>query len=168
MGEVAVAGNAKVGFTRPTGAAVGWIFLGVTMTGVRQVVRQTIWVASAAPPKPSVGAPCNGCGVCCLLEPCPLGVLLSRRRQGACVALRWDDEAAVYRCGALTDAPAVVAQRWSAWPKPVRRGLAYLLQRGGPRWIAAGQGCDCAIETETDAVHQLPADPVPYHPLDGA
>ena len=42
-----------------------------------------------APPKPPEGAPCNGCGLCCLAEPCPLGMLVSRRRTGACVALRW-------------------------------------------------------------------------------
>ena len=28
-----------------------------------------------APPKPPEGAPCNGCGLCCLAEPCPLGML---------------------------------------------------------------------------------------------
>ena len=36
-----------------------------------------IRIHADAPAKPPVGAPCNGCGVCCLLEPCPLGVLLS-------------------------------------------------------------------------------------------
>jgi hypothetical protein len=55
-------------------------------------MRQTriIKIHPDAPPKPAVGAPCNGCGVCCLAEPCPLGVILSRRLKGACVALRWD------------------------------------------------------------------------------
>lgn len=81
-----------------------------------------------APPKPAEGAACNGCGVCCLAEPCPLGVLISRRRHGACSALRWDG--ARYLCGVLAARP---------------QGLAGWLVR---RWIAAGQGCDCSLEPE--------------------
>lgn len=42
-----------------------------------------------APPKPAFGAACNGCGVCCTLEPCPIGMIWSRRRHGACSALVW-------------------------------------------------------------------------------
>ena len=42
-----------------------------------------VWLHAEAPPKPAEGAPCNGCGLCCLAEPCPLGVLVSRRRTGA-------------------------------------------------------------------------------------
>ncbi len=80
-----------------------------------------------APDKPAPGAPCNGCGVCCLLEPCPLGTVLSGRRRGACAALRWDQEAALYRCGALT-----------IWG----------LRRLAPRWIAAGTGCDCHVQVQ--------------------
>ncbi|MEK9802796.1 MAG: hypothetical protein VW475_05250, partial [Curvibacter sp.] len=69
--------------------------------------QQIIHIQPAAPSKPAQGQPCNGCGVCCLVEPCPLGQLLSRRRRGACSALRWEEGAALYRCGALT-APAEV------------------------------------------------------------
>ena len=50
-----------------------------------------VWLQPSAPPKPAEGAPCNGCGLCCLAEPCPLGMLVSRRRTGACTALRWSD-----------------------------------------------------------------------------
>ncbi|MDL5032202.1 hypothetical protein QRD43_09825 [Pelomonas sp. APW6] len=81
-----------------------------------------------APPKPAVGESCNGCGVCCLAEPCPLGMLLSRRLRGACVALRW--EGGRYVCGALGAKP---------------RGLRGWLVR---RWIGAGQGCDCSLEPQ--------------------
>jgi hypothetical protein len=82
-----------------------------------------IHIHALAPPKPAVGAACNGCGVCCLAQPCPLGMLVSRRRTGACAALRWDDDAARYRCGLID------VQR------PWRTALAR-------RWIAAGRGCD--------------------------
>ena len=80
---------------------------------------------------PAPGAPCNGCGVCCLAEPCPVGIVLSRRLRGPCEALRWEDGR--YRCGALTRARHPL----------VRRLLA--------RWIAAGIGCDAALE-----LHRLP------------
>lgn len=84
-----------------------------------------------APTKPALGSPCNGCGLCCLAEPCPLGMLLSRRRHGACVALGWNEEARQYRCGVVTD-----ARRWLPWlPAALSRGLAL-------RWIAAAKGCD--------------------------
>ncbi len=93
-----------------------------------------------APAQPAWGAPCNGCGVCCLVEPCPLGRVISRRRNGACAALRWDDEQLRYRCGAVSDAAGVLGPRW-AWLAPVLRRLAR-------RWIAAGVGCDARLSTE--------------------
>ena len=91
-----------------------------------------IHIHSAAPPKPAYGAPCNGCGLCCLAEPCPLGMLLSRRRTGACVALRWSEAAQCYRCGVLADPP----------DQRVGRALWRVLAR---RWIGAGQGCDADL-----------------------
>ena len=85
---------------------------------------QVIRIHPESPPKPALGAPCNGCGVCCLAEPCPLGMLLSRKRSGACVALRWSDTDLHYRCGAV-DGP---------WGFLARR------------WISAGTGCDSTLE----------------------
>jgi len=85
----------------------------------------------AAPPKPAVGSPCNGCGLCCLLEPCPLGMVLSHKRTGACVALRWSEGEQRYLCGAISDAP--------------RGWLGRLRQRLARRWIAAGAGCDAHL-----------------------
>lgn len=108
--------------------------------------RQVILIHPGAPPKPAPGAPCNGCGVCCLLEPCPLGVLLSRRRRGACVAVRWRSDVHQYRCGAVSEPVDVLQQllplslrRLIPWLAP---GLAHL----ATRWIAAGQGCDSTVE----------------------
>ncbi|TXH89141.1 MAG: hypothetical protein E6Q78_09075 [Rhodoferax sp.] len=90
---------------------------------------RVIRIEVAAPPKPAWGEACNGCGVCCLTEPCPIGIVWSRRRHGACTALVWDAEGGGYRCGAL--------QRAQVWPP-----LAHLVRR----WIAAGKGCDCDWE----------------------
>lgn len=88
---------------------------------------------AAAPPKPAVGAPCNGCGVCCALAPCPLSRFLLGHRRGACPALTWQTDR--YVCG-LAAAPTGIA-RW-------------LPRRLVLRWIGAGCGCDCAAEIDGD------------------
>jgi len=114
--------------------------------------RWTLFVEPQAPAKPAFGAPCNGCGICCLAQPCPLGMLLSRRRQGACGALRWDAETEVYRCGAVAHPQAVLE---NALPTAAR-GLAPLLARGlaaaAPRWIGAGRGCDSTLLMEASTI----------------
>jgi hypothetical protein len=87
------------------------------------------------PPKPSLGDPCNGCGVCCLAECCPLGIVLFRRRQGPCPALRWDEGSSRHLCGIVADPKHYLGwlpQRWG-------RALA-------SRWIAAGMGCDSSAD----------------------
>ncbi len=103
---------------------------------------QVIHIHPAAPSKPALGAPCNGCGVCCLAEPCPVGMLVSRRRQGACAALRWHEATRQYRCGMVVDPREVLGWPDRAWA----RGLASLLARGSRRWISAGSGCDATLE----------------------
>ena len=109
---------------------------------------QVIHIHPDAPPKPAIGKACNGCGVCCLSAPCPVGILVSRRWHGACIALRWADEDQRYVCGMLT-APLQslgwqregrVAGWLGVW---LERGLARL----SARWIAAGKGCDADLET---------------------
>ena len=102
--------------------------------------RPIIQIHVEAPPKPAVGQACNGCGVCCLAEPCPLGRVISRKRHGACDALRWDGAQNLYRCGALSDAEGVLGPRWR-WAAPLLRRLAR-------RWIAAGIGCDASLRRE--------------------
>jgi hypothetical protein len=96
---------------------------------------KTIRLHAAAPEKPAVGAPCNGCGVCCALSPCPLSRFLLGHRHGTCPALAW--EGARYVCG-LVVAP---------------RGLArYLPHRLVLRWIGVGVGCDCDAEVADDVL----------------
>jgi hypothetical protein len=92
---------------------------------------RVILLHQAAPPKPPTGAACNGCGLCCAAEPCPLGVLFTRRRRGRCAALVWDDAGCRYLCGALAE-----PVRWLPWlPATWARRLVR-------RWIAAATGCD--------------------------
>lgn len=102
--------------------------------------RRLLMLHVQAPPKPAAGAACNGCGVCCAWQPCPAGMLVSRRRHGACAALLWDAYAARYRCGLASGARAL----WPGLPRSVERALAQLARR----WIAAGTGCDCDLEAE--------------------
>ncbi|MDP4299662.1 hypothetical protein [Leptothrix discophora] len=105
-----------------------------------------IAIHPAAPPKPAWGQSCNGCGVCCLQEPCPVGALLSLRRHGACDALRWSDAAGRYHCGLLSQ-PADVLPR-------ALRPLSGWLSRRAHRWIAAGIGCDCDSVVEVEVEDQ--------------
>ncbi len=112
-------------------------------------VHRVIHIHPEAPPKPALGAPCNGCGVCCLAEPCPVGMLVSRRWRGACAALRWDAANAHYRCGVLADA----TDRLHRSPaQPLRPWLLQMAVRGWHRWVArsvgAGVGCDAALTVQ--------------------
>ncbi len=107
-----------------------------------------VHVHPGAPAKPVTGAPCNGCGVCCLAEPCPMGILLSGRRRGPCVALRWDAPRQRYVCAMVTDPAAVLpGGRALSWMSPLWSRLAR-------RWIAAGRGCDAAFELGRDDIDQ--------------
>jgi Fe-S-cluster-containing hydrogenase component 2 len=95
---------------------------------------RVILLRAAAPPKPVPGAACNGCGLCCVAQPCPLGMLVSRRRQGRCRALQWQAGEARYACGVL-----VRPGRWLPWlPATLARRLV-------ARWIAAARGCDSTL-----------------------
>jgi hypothetical protein len=68
-------------------------------------------------------------------------MLISRRRKGACDALVWSGEEAVYRCGLLVTPDRFVGAGLLRWP-PVQR----LWLRWARRVIAAGQGCDADFE----------------------
>ena len=103
-----------------------------------------IYLHALAPAKPAPGAACNGCGVCCAWQPCPLGMLVSGRRHGACTALRWQAGAQRYDCAVLAAPQAL----WPHLPALLRPALRWLARR----WIAAGAGCDSDLEV-------APADP---------
>lgn len=107
------------------------------MAGLKAVAGQLIWLRREAPAKPAVGAPCNGCGVCCAAAPCPLSRALLRHRAGPCPALDWDGVR--YRCGLLV-APAHHLRWLPGWAQPAFRRLAR-------RYLAVGAGCDSYAET---------------------
>jgi hypothetical protein len=109
-------------------------------------VHQVIHIQPLAAAKPPMGAPCNGCGLCCLAEPCPLGVLLSRSRMGPCKALQWVEDQRQYRCGALSGASASQVSSWWMPLHRMQQAMGWLKARVLRRWIAAGVGCDCDLE----------------------
>ena len=104
-------------------------------------MNRIIHIHADAPLKPVWGAACNGCGVCCLAEPCPVGMLISRKRRGACDALRWDGAAGRYRCGLLAEPETYFRLAW----------LAPLGLRWARRMISAGSGCDADMTIDAEA-----------------
>jgi hypothetical protein len=119
------------------------------LSGVKQ--REVIHIHPEAPPKPALRAPCNGCGVCCLVEPCPVGVIVSRRRHGACKALVWSDAAGRYRCGLLVMGESAGGRHGGAGQAWWRRLPKVLWLRWARRMISAGSGCDADMEIEGEA-----------------
>ena len=96
-----------------------------------------IAIRRAAPAKPATGAPCNGCGICCAAEPCPVSRYLLGHRAGACPALQWHEPQHRYVCG-MVAAPAGF-MRWL--PESLQAPFRRLIRR----WIAAGIGCDSDV-----------------------
>lgn len=107
---------------------------------------QTIWLHQNSPIKPAAGAPCNGCGVCCAITPCPLARVRFARfwrplpKVVKCPALSWSDEGSRYECGLLTKPK----QYWRWVPSKLHLRWQLLVSR----WIATGIGCDCTSEIE--------------------
>jgi hypothetical protein len=104
-------------------------------------MQRIIHIHPEAPAKPAEGKPCNGCGVCCATQPCPVGMLVSRRRQGACKALVWSDAQTRYLCGLISEPQRFIRPSW----------LAPAMSRFARRFVAAGIGCDSDLETERTA-----------------
>jgi hypothetical protein len=105
------------------------------------VNERIIYLQQAAPGKPPLGAPCNGCGVCCAVATCPLARVFLWQLRGPCRALEWDAGNSRYQCGMLLRPAFYVralplrAQAWFAlWAR---------------RKIAAGAGCDASVSAHT-------------------
>ena len=75
-----------------------------------------------------------------MAEPCPIGMLISRKRHGRCAALQWDEVKTRYICGVVVQPELYLAMNWP-W-------LNCLISRWAQRWIAAGVGCDSDSSVE--------------------
>ena len=100
-----------------------------------------IWLHPQAPVKPALGQACNGCGVCCAAEPCPVARVFLWQYRGTCHALRWNEEATRYQCGMLMQPTHYL--RWL--PLRWETSFSQLVSR----WIASGIGCDSDADAET-------------------
>ncbi|TDK66663.1 hypothetical protein E2I14_09430 [Sapientia aquatica] len=102
-----------------------------------------ILIHKHAPAKPMLGAPCNGCGVCCASAPCPVSAFLLKHREGGCCALVWDQTTRQYRCGML-----LTPSHYCGWlPKSLNTVTSKLIRR----WIAVGVGCDSEAQISAQA-----------------
>jgi len=95
---------------------------------------QVIHIHKNAPEKPQWGEPCNGCGVCCLAEPCPLSQVMFLRRSGSCPAIVWQPYINRYECG-MVISPSLHHRLIPLWAD---RFLTHLFSR----WISTDSGCD--------------------------
>jgi hypothetical protein len=95
------------------------------------------------PIKPVYGAPCNGCGLCCIVEQCPISVDLFGQRP-RCPALI--DEGGPYSCGLISRPRDYFVDELASY---CRDRIAIIL--------GAGEGCDSvANEADQAASDALP------------
>ena len=107
---------------------------------------QNIELHPRFPPKPDYGARCNGCGVCCATEPCPVSHLFLLQFSGKCRALLWHDEASRYVCGMVVSPDRYVY----LIPEKLRERFGRFFASR----ISAGTGCDFAAE-----ISDMPGNP---------
>ena len=87
----------------------------------------------ADPAKPAYLQPCNGCGVCCALEPCAIArQYIPDLADGPCPALIHDGSR--YLCG-MTQDPGLYMNLPNDWADPV---IGHLFRAA----LGIGRGCD--------------------------
>lgn len=88
--------------------------------------------------RPAYGEPCNGCGVCCQQEQCPLSLFTFGRVPGPCPAL--EPEGDRFVCGLVTNPQRYNPIRTFAMGIEKMRAAALILIGAD-----AKVGCDCAL-----------------------
>lgn len=91
------------------------------------------------PEKAPYGHPCNGCGLCCQNEVCPLGQIVFPRAQAPCPALERNGER--YVCGLVRHPEAY---------QPAKTALygADALRKAAEIGVGADIGCDAKMRGE--------------------
>ena|ERR1035437_4076773 len=105
---------------------------------MNKTLTQIIELHPLAPRKPDYAARCNGCGVCCAAEPCPVAYLFLFQFKGRCRALLWQNDTGRYVCGMVIGPDQYV----SVIPKRLRERMGRFFASR----IAADCGCDFAAE----------------------
>lgn len=101
---------------------------------------QTIALHQQAPEKPNYGDKCNGCGVCCAAEPCPVAHLLLWQFKGACKALQWQEAGQRYQCGMVVEPKTYI--------RFLPNRLTPLISLWCAKRISLDTGCDSRVEFE--------------------
>ena len=96
-----------------------------------------------AQPKPLPGAPCNGCGGCCLATRCILAIGVFGEGPGPCPGL--ERAGARYQCGLLVNPALYNGQARLHAPEATDAEFAEFSHATGLA-IAAGTGCDSRRE----------------------
>ncbi len=91
--------------------------------------------------KPAYGSPCNGCGLCCKNELCPLGAFVFNDWKGPCPALHEND--GQFSCG-LVNKPETYA--------PVLTAISGkdAMSKAALHLIGSGAGCDARLDGESN------------------
>jgi hypothetical protein len=105
-----------------------------------KITEQIIQIHAQAPAKPALGQPCNGCGVCCAAEPCPVSLALLWPHTAPCQALVWSNDNKRYLCGMVSEPTSFI--KW------LPKRLDKLASKIFKRWIAANTLCDADVELD--------------------
>lgn len=106
-------------------------------------------------PKPVFGAPCNGCGYCCSVQPCQLAQEFLNSHTGPCVALEKRDGRAV--CGLVRNPLSYIFA--AAHPDQEVPVLDEALDCDAGRQLSSdlaaalgvGKGCDADDDSDSEA-----------------
>lgn len=91
------------------------------------------------PEKPVFGEACNRCGLCCLMETCPLGLMFFGNAHGTCPALKLDGSQS--HCQLIADPASLLPDL-----------IAGEVQELATVMLVSGGRCDAANTDEDHAV----------------
>lgn len=90
-------------------------------------------IAKGPPRKPSEGAPCNGCGLCCALQLCPIAIEFIEAAEAPCPAME-------YAGGRFWCGLARYPSRYFGTPASSDRLIRPMVQAE----LSIGEGCDAS------------------------
>lgn len=120
-------------------------------------------IESVSLEKPQQGAPCNGCGVCCIAQVCELGLALGDPIN--CKALIRNPDLS-FTCGLVADPyrfiPEDELQVWKFIDSRQAGAGESRLKRLQADLLGTGRGCDC----DDDVIRSLRDEAMAHYQLD--